>query len=122
MPAQWLGCTEESSRGPVDHTFASLAEARTGIEGLRLDDNVVRMHSAHGGLSSNAVRLDLRGPSSTPTPTLRRPAATAGGRDPAIKPVALTIDRGPGGERVIWGPVPLAHPSPPINWDKMNIN
>ena len=61
-----------------EEVFASLAEARAVIERWRLDYNLVRPHSAHGGLTPNAVRLDpaagrLRNPDH-----LRRPAATAG--------------------------------------------
>ena len=61
-----------------EEVFASLAEARVVIERWRLDYNHVRPHSAHGGLTPNAVRLNsaagrLRNPDH-----LRRPAATLG--------------------------------------------
>ena len=61
-----------------EEVSASLAEARAVIERWRLDYNHVRPHSAHGGLTPNAVRLNpaagrLRNPDH-----LRRPAATAG--------------------------------------------
>ena len=60
---------------PNEGVFASLAEARAVIERRRLDCNPVRPHSAHGGLTPNAVRLNpaagrLRNPGQ-----LRRPAA-----------------------------------------------
>lgn len=41
-----------------EEVFASLAEARTVIERWRLDCNLVRPHSAHGGLTPDAVRQD----------------------------------------------------------------
>ena len=41
-----------------EEVFASLAEARTVIERWRLDYNLVRPHSAHGGLTPDAVRQD----------------------------------------------------------------
>lgn len=41
-----------------EEVFANLVEARTVIERWRLDDNHVRPHSAHGGLSPEAVRLN----------------------------------------------------------------
>jgi putative transposase len=36
--------------------FANLAEARAVIERWRLDYNLARPHSAHGGLTPDAVR------------------------------------------------------------------
>jgi putative transposase len=39
-----------------DEVFATLAEARVVIERWRLDYNHVRSHSAHGGLTPEAVR------------------------------------------------------------------
>jgi putative transposase len=41
-----------------EEVFANLAEARTIIERWRLDYNLVRPHSAHGGLTPDAVRQD----------------------------------------------------------------
>lgn len=41
-----------------EEVFASPAEARAVIERWRLDCNLVRPHSAHGGLAPNAVRPD----------------------------------------------------------------
>jgi putative transposase len=41
-----------------EEVFATLAEPRTVIERWRLDYNHVRPHSAHGGLTPEAVRLD----------------------------------------------------------------
>jgi len=41
-----------------EEVFAGLAEARTVIERRRLDYNLVRPHSAHGGLTPDAVRQD----------------------------------------------------------------
>ena len=41
-----------------EEVFASLAEARAVIERWRLDYNHVRPHSAHGGLTPEAVRLN----------------------------------------------------------------
>ncbi|MET4702081.1 putative transposase [Constrictibacter sp. MBR-5] len=42
-----------------EEVFATLAEARAVIERWRLDYNHVRPHSAHGGLTPEAVRLNL---------------------------------------------------------------
>ena len=58
--------------------MASLAEARAVIERWRIDYNPVRPHSAHAGLTADAVRLNpaagrLRNPDQ-----LRRPAASTG--------------------------------------------
>jgi len=60
-----------------EEVFASLAEARAVIESWRLDYNYVRPHSAHAGLTPEAVRLNpasgrLRNPDQ-----LRRPLASA---------------------------------------------
>jgi putative transposase len=60
-----------------EEVFASLVEARAVVEQWRLDYNCVRPHSAHGGLTPDAVRNDpaagrLRNPHQ-----LRRPAATS---------------------------------------------
>ncbi len=41
-----------------EEVFGSLAEARAVIERWRLDYNHVRPHSAHGGLTPEAVRLN----------------------------------------------------------------
>ena len=41
-----------------EEVFANLAEARTVIERWRLDYNLVRPHSAHGGLTPDAIRQD----------------------------------------------------------------
>lgn len=41
-----------------EEVFATLAEARAVIERWRLDYNLVRPHSAHGGLTPDAVRQD----------------------------------------------------------------
>ena len=41
-----------------EEVFATLAEARAVIERWRLDYNHVRPHSAHGGLTPEAVRLN----------------------------------------------------------------
>ena len=41
-----------------EEVFATLVEARAVIERWRLDDNLVRPHSAHGGLTPDAVRQD----------------------------------------------------------------
>lgn len=41
-----------------EEVFANLAEARAVIERWRLDYNHVRPHSAHGGLTPEAVRLN----------------------------------------------------------------
>jgi putative transposase len=61
-----------------EEVFASLAEARALIERWRLDYNHVRPHSAHAGLTPEAVRPNpatgrLRNPDQ-----LRRPVASAG--------------------------------------------
>jgi len=58
-----------------EEVFANLAEARAVIERWRLDYNHVRPHSAHGGLTPEAVQLN--------------PAAGAGDQLPA--PWALTM-------------------------------
>ena len=54
------GTTDEVCRrhGINEEVFANLAEARTTIERWRLDYNLVRPHSAHGGLTPDAVRQD----------------------------------------------------------------
>ena len=44
-----------------EEVFASLAEARTVIERWRLDYNLVRPHSAHGGLLPAPAETDSRG-------------------------------------------------------------
>jgi putative transposase len=44
-----------------EEVFAGLAEARAVIERWRLDYNLVRPHSAHGGLTPDAVRQDPGG-------------------------------------------------------------
>lgn len=41
-----------------EEVFATLAEARAVIERWRIDYNHVRPHSAHGGLTPEAVRLN----------------------------------------------------------------
>lgn len=41
-----------------EEVFATLAEARIVIERRRLDYNLVRPHSAHGGLTPDAVRKE----------------------------------------------------------------
>jgi len=41
-----------------EEVFATLAEARVVIERWRLDYNHIRPHSAHGGLTPEAVRLN----------------------------------------------------------------
>src|SRR5690349_17357444 len=41
-----------------EEVFAGIAEARPVIERWRLDYNLVRPHSAHGGLTPDAVRQD----------------------------------------------------------------
>jgi putative transposase len=42
-----------------EEVFATLAEARAVIEHWRLDYNHIRPHSAHGGLTPEAARLNL---------------------------------------------------------------
>ncbi len=66
-----------------EEVFANLAEARAVIQRWRLDYNHVRPHSAHGGLSPEAVRLN--------------PAAGAG--DQLSTPWALTMIEGQAGGR-----------------------
>jgi transposase InsO family protein len=49
------------TRAPMalnEEVFATLAEARAVIERWRIDYNHVRPHSAHGGLTPEAVRLN----------------------------------------------------------------
>ena len=41
-----------------EEAFTTLAEARAVIERWRLDYNHIRPHSAHGGLTPEAVRLN----------------------------------------------------------------
>ena len=60
----WQNGTDESFNGKLrdeclnEEVFANLAEARAVIERWRLDYNHVRPHSAHGGLTPEAVRLN----------------------------------------------------------------
>ena len=62
-----------------EEVFNTLAEARVVIERWRLDYNHVRPHSAHGGLTPEAVRLN--------------PAVAT---DQLSTPRALTMNKGPG--------------------------
>jgi len=65
-----------------EEVFGSLAEARAVIERWRLDYNHVRPHSAHGGLTPEAVRLN-----------------PAGAGDQLSTPRALILTEGPAGGR-----------------------
>ena len=70
-----------------EEVFASLAEARAVIERWRLDYNHVRPHSAHGGLTPAAVRMNpaagrLRNPTifaARPLPAAPREALSTQG-------------------------------------------
>lgn len=59
-----------------EEVFASLAEARAVIERWRRDYNQVRPHSAHGGLTPEAVRMRSAGGRLRNPDQLRRPPAT----------------------------------------------
>ena len=60
-----------------EEVFANLAEARAVIERWRLDYNHVRPHSAHGGLTPEAVRLNPAPVGCATSKRQRRPAAIA---------------------------------------------
>jgi putative transposase len=61
-----------------EEVFAGLAEARAVIERWRLDYNLVRPHSAHGGLTPDAVRQDpAAGRLRHPTRSAGRPLPSA---------------------------------------------
>jgi hypothetical protein len=66
-----------------EEIFANLAEAQAVIERWRLDYNHVRPHSAHGGLTPEAVRLN----------------PTVGAGDQLSIPRALIMIEGPPGDR-----------------------
>ena len=79
-----------------EEAFASLAQARVVIERWRLDDNRVRPHSAHGGLTPNAVRLNpAAGGCETPTISAARPLPSAQRKHPK----GSHNERGTGGGR-----------------------
>ncbi len=59
-----------------EEVFAGLAEARTVIEHWRRDYNQVRPHSAHGGLTPEAVRIQAAGDRLRNPDQLRRSPAT----------------------------------------------
>jgi putative transposase len=59
-----------------EEVFASLAEARAVIERWRRDYNQVRPHSAHGGLTPEAVRIRSAGDRLRYPDQLRRSPAT----------------------------------------------
>jgi putative transposase len=59
-----------------EEVFASLAEARVVIERWRRDYNQVRPHSAHGGLTPEAVRIRSAGDRLRNPDQLRRSPAT----------------------------------------------
>jgi putative transposase len=59
-----------------EEVFASLAEARTLIEQWRRDYNQVRPHSAHGGLTPEAVHRRSAGDRLRNPDQLRRSPAT----------------------------------------------
>ena len=81
-----------------EEVFASLAEARTVIERWRLHYNLVRPHSAHGGLTPDAVRQDpAAGRLRHPNRSADRPLPPD--RDPLSPPRALTMIEGPEGGR-----------------------
>ena len=69
-----------------EEVFASLAEARAVIERWRLDYNHVRPHSAHGGLTPDAVRLEAAAGRLRNPDHLRRPAATVGAQETLSTP------------------------------------
>ena len=71
--------------------FATLAEARAVIERWRLDYNHVRPHSAHGGLTPEAVRTNPAAGRLRNSDHLRRPATSAGTGDRISTPRALTM-------------------------------
>lgn len=82
-----------------EEVFATLVEARAVIERWRLDDNLVRPHSAHGGLTPDAVRQD---PAAR---RLRHPNRSAGwplpeATETRYQPRGLHNDRGTRGEQV----------------------
>ena len=60
-----------------EEIFSSLAEARTVIERWRQDYNQVRPHSAHGGLTPQAMRERSAGDRLRTPDQLRRSPATS---------------------------------------------
>ncbi len=72
-----------------EEVFTSLVEARAVIERWRLDYNQVRPHSAHGGLTPQAVLIRSAGDRLRNPDQLRRPPATIA---PAEKAVSATQD------------------------------
>ena len=82
-----------------EEVFGSLAEARAVIERWRLDYNHVRPHSAHGGLTPEAVRLNpAAGRLRNLISSTGRPLPPALG-DQLSTPRALTMIEGPAGGR-----------------------
>lgn len=72
-----------------EEVFATLAEARSVIERWRQDYNQVRPHSAHGGLTPEAVARRSAGDRLRNPDLLRRPPATI---EPAKQAVSATWD------------------------------
>ena len=64
-----------------EEVFVSLDEARTVIEHWRQDYNQVRPHSAHGGLTPEAVLIRSAGDRLRNPDQLRRSPATIGATD-----------------------------------------
>jgi transposase InsO family protein len=65
-----------------EEVFTSLAEARAVIERWRSDYNQVRPHSAHGGLTPEAVHLQSAGARLRNPGQLRRAPATIEAPEP----------------------------------------
>jgi len=63
---------------PHEEVFTSLAEARVVIERRWRDDNQVRPHSAHGGLTPEAVRARSAADRPSNPDQLRRSPAGVG--------------------------------------------
>jgi putative transposase len=83
-----------------EEVFNTLAEARAVIERWRIDYNHVRPHSAHGGLTPEAVRLNPAAGRLRQHRRLRRPTATADATDQLSTPRALIMNEGPAGGQV----------------------
>jgi len=85
-----------------EEVFTSLAEARAVIERWRLDYNQVRPHSAHGGLTPQAVLLRSAATGcAIPTSSAARPLPSRRRRRQYQQPWTLIIREGPMGSRSI---------------------
>ena len=80
-----------------EEVSAGLAEAGAVIECWRRDYNRVRPHSAHGGLTPEAARIEVAGDRLRNPDPLRRSPATIAQTEAVGKPRTLVINEGPTG-------------------------